>query len=541
MNKEQTLRQTIANLIARHMGCYSKQECTQILAGLNVISLFDLNIYHKQTPINIDIFQKSLSKINEKELRRRDEGVYYTPKDATEYVVANTYLNYVCSDNTQVFSVDKCLQILTQTNSNKLVSAKVFDPTCGTAEFLLSAINLKLQVIACDSDDDILNLISTIYGNDIAEESILLSKVRLFFAIIKFLQNKSNSISLANILNKNFTTSDYIINNNISPKYDIIVGNPPYVEYCKLPVKPTTNYGNSYADVLQNSINAAKQNGALGFVIPISFVSTVRMKAIRDYSYSKLSKMFVLNFADRPDCLFDGVHQKLTIIFGIKGRNKCSVYSSSYYHWYSEERDELLSNASVLPVIPNDKYIPKIGDDFERSIFDKIMSAKGMTLADITSNIKSNTLLYLNMRGCFWMKAFSFNPGSNEYKQFKSPKEMQSYILAILNSNLFFLYWTIVSDCWHITGKEISEFIIPIEGVNFDAFINIYNNIEKRLEETKKYIGSKQTAYEYKHKECKLEIDAIDDALKGIYDLSDEEIVYLRNYKVRYRTSNGKI
>ena len=37
-------------------------------------------------------------------------------------------------------------------------------------------------------------------------------------------------------------------------KMDYVVGNPPYVEYGKLPVKPNTNYGNSYADVLQNSI-----------------------------------------------------------------------------------------------------------------------------------------------------------------------------------------------------------------------------------------------------------------------------------------------
>ena len=88
-------------------------------------------------------------------------------------------------------------------------------------------------------------------------------------------------------------------------------------------------------------------------------------------------------------------------------------------------------------------------------------------------------------------------------------------------------------------GKEISEFIIPTKGIDFEAFKTLTSNIEKRLEETKKYIGSKQTAYEYKHKDCKPEIDAIDDALKSIYNLTDDEIEYLRNYKVRYRTSNG--
>ena len=143
------------------------------------------------------------------------------------------------------------------------------------------------------------------------------------------------------------------------------------------------------------------------------------------------------------------------------------------------------------------------------------------------------------MRGCFWMKAFSFNPGSNEYKKFMCPAEIQPYILCLLNSNLFFLYWTIVSDCWHITGKELSEFVIPTENINFAAFKDLASKLEQKLEETKKYIGSKQTAYEYKHKNCKKEIDGIDVALQQIYRLSDDEIKFLKNYKIRYRTSNG--
>ena len=534
-----TLRQTVANLISRHMLCYSEQECTLILAGLNVISKFDLNLDSKGSSINIDDFQLQLSKINEKELRRRDEGVYYTPKDVTEYVVANTYLNFVSKDNNQVYSTEECLRLISKQDYSNLLTAKVFDPTCGAAEFLLSALNLKLHIAKNLPDDEILYLVETIYGNDIAAESVLLSKIRIFFAIVDAISDKNNAVRLARILNKNFTTQDYIINDHITPQFDIVVGNPPYVEYGKLPVKPKTNYGNSYADVLQNSIISAKGSAAIGFVIPISFVSTTRMKGIRDYAFRKLSKMFVLNFADRPDCLFDGVHQKLTILFGVKGRNKCKVYSSSYYHWYCDERDELLNNATILPIKPTDKYIPKIGVHFEQSIFEKILSAKGKTLPEIGISKESISPVYLNMRGCFWMKAFSFNPGSNEYKKFMCPAEMQPYILCLLNSNLFFLYWTIVSDCWHITGKELSEFTIPTKDIDFEAFKDLASKLEQRLEETKKYIGSKQTAYEYKHKDCKKEIDDIDVALQQIYRLSNEEIEFLRNYKIRYRTSNG--
>jgi len=329
-----TLRETVASLVTRHMRCYSKQECTHICAGLNIISTLDLNFGDHDSYINIESFQECLSKINEKELRRRDEGVYYTPKDLTEYIVANTYLNYLIPSNTQVYSVKRCLQIIASKNYSKIFNAKTFDPTCGTAEFLLSALNLKLQIIAHYSDEDILNIVTTIYGNDIAEESILLSKIRLFFAVIHILKDKSKAQTVAKILNKNFTAYDFVVNDDISPKYDVIIGNPPYIEYRNLPRKPQTNYGNSYADVLRNSIQSAKHSAAIGFVIPLSFVSTTRMKSIRNYTYEKLSKMFVLNFADRPDCLFDGVHQKLTILLGLKGKNKCDVWSSSYYHWY---------------------------------------------------------------------------------------------------------------------------------------------------------------------------------------------------------------
>lgn len=534
-----TLRQTVADLISRHLGCYSKQEFAQILAGLNVISTFNINSGDIENVLPLDDFQIQLSRINEKELRRRDEGVYYTPKDVTEYVVANTFLNFISKDNNQVHSTEECLLQISKLDYSNLLTAKVFDPTCGTAEFLLSAINLKLQITKHLPDDKILCLVESIYGNDIAAESVLLSKIRIFFAIIDEIDNKGNAVRLARILNNNFTTHDYIINDRITPRFDIVVGNPPYVEYGKLPVKPNTNYGNSYADVLQNSIMSAKGSASIGFVIPISFVSTTRMKGIRDYAYKKLSKMFVLNFADRPDCLFDGVHQKLTILFGVKGSTKCSVYSSSYYHWYSDERDELLDNATILPVKPTDKYIPKIGAKFEQSIFDKILSAEGKTLPEIGKATENSSSVYLNMRGCFWMKAFSFNPGSKEYNKFDCPAEMQPYILCLLNSNLYFLYWTVVSDCWHITGKELSGFTIPIKGIDFEAFKDLASKLEQRLEETKKYIGSKQTAYEYKHKDCKKEIDDIDVALQQIYRLSNEEIEFLRNYKIRYRTSNG--
>lgn len=535
----------IIRLVYQHICCYPPQECQNILDGFYCILNKSADYtFDRIDAIRLNDFQLALSKINEKEARRKNQGVYYTPKDITEYIVANTYLNYTCRDNSQVYSQEECFRRIDETGGNILFNAKVFDPTCGTAEFLLSAIEIKLRLskrYRTLSDTDFLALTSSIFGNDISYESILLSKIRIYFTIINELKDKTNAKQLAKILNKNFTCRDYITVKSARPKYDIIVGNPPYVEYGKLPVKPDSNYGNIYADVLCNAVCELKSTGVIGFVIPLSFVATSRMQSIREDMYKKMNRIFILNYADRPDCLFDGVHQKLSILFGIKGQGKCISYTSSYYHWYNSERRDLLNNCKIFPSHHRDQYIPKIGNVYEASIFEKICNVKGESLLSLLNTQNKQSSVYVNMRACFWMKAFSFNPGSKEYKEFGCPSEIKPYLLAILNSNLFFLYWTIVSDCWHITNKELSEFFVPTDGVCLDVFRILTSKLERKLERTKKYIGSVQTQYEYKHRECKPEIDAIDDALQEIYGLTDDEVAFLKEYKLKYRMSNGTI
>lgn len=545
MKSDITLIDKIIRLVYQHICCYPSQECQNILDGFYCIlnKSVDYTFNHIDA-ISLSDFQFALSKINEKEARRKNQGVYYTPKDVTEYIVANTFLNYTDRNNSQVYSQEECFHRIDETGVNTLLNAKVFDPTCGTAEFLLSAIEIKLKLskrYMTLNDADLLALTLSIFGNDISYESILLSKIRVYFTIINQLKDKANAKQLAKILNKNFTSKDYITIKSVQPRYDIIVGNPPYVEYSKLPVKPDSNYGNIYADVLYRCTYELKSTGVIGFVIPLSFVATSRMQSIREHMHKKMNRIFVLNFADRPDCLFDGVHQKLSILFGIKGLNKCITFSSSYYHWYNSERRDLLNSCKIFPSTPQEQYIPKIGNVYESSIFEKIRNAKGDSLLSLLNSQSKQSKVFVNMRACFWMKAFSIHPGSKEYKEFVCSSEMRPYLLAILNSNLFFLYWTIVSDCWHITNKELSEFVVPTEGVCFEIFKILTSKLERKLERTKKYLGSVQTQYEYKHRECKPEIDAIDDALQEIYGLTDDEVTFLKEYKLKYRMSNGTI
>ena len=146
--------------------------------------------------------------------------------------------------------------------------------------------------------------------------------------------------------------------------------------------------------------------------------------------------------------------------------------------------------------------------------------------------------VYLNRREAFWMKAYREQVDDPEYKvfSFKSPIEAD-YCYCLINSSLFWWYWISVSDCWHVS-KDLNGFMMPMK-VNMTGATELAQGLRQRLEETKVYVGTKQTQYEYKHRECLEEIRAIDNFINAAYGLTEAESNYIKNFAIRYRTSGG--
>ena len=180
-----------------------------------------------------DNFQSLLSKINEKQNGRQETGRFYTPKDVTEYVVANSYLCILDNLQNCALSTDECKKKINNSELLKelIYEYSVFDPTCGAGEFLVSSLELKLSFLENPTDEDIINVLKTIHGNDINIVSIEISKIRLFFIIISKLKDYNNLNLISEILNKNFYNNDFINIDNILfsqnkfEKFNIIVGN----------------------------------------------------------------------------------------------------------------------------------------------------------------------------------------------------------------------------------------------------------------------------------------------------------------------------
>lgn len=490
-----------------------------------------------------DDFQELLSRINEKGTRRKKEGVYYTDRDVTDFLTANTLLHFVISSESKAFSYEKALRKLDRIDDNlkrKLVLATTLDPTCGTGEFLLSVLIVKIRLSQHMNGIGPKEISRSIYGNDIESQSTEITKLRVFFLLVDSYAEELDVFQISHNLNQNFTNVDAVVyDKETFGKKDIVIGNPPYVEYRNFSGIPQFSYGNVYADVLHHSVDTLLDNGIMSFVIPLSYISTIRMSNLRNYITQNSDKQIIMSFSDRPDSLFSCVHQKLSIIIVQKHSEYKGTLTSSYNYWYQSERNLLFDNIALWRTnVNNDAYWPKVGNKIENSIYNKFLKMKGDDFLHF-STFGTTKGIQINTRGCFWMKAFTRDMNSKSYSTYPIPSQLYAFAYCLVNSSLFFLLWIIISDGWHITNKELSFIKFPKKIGAESIWSDLASRLEDKLEKTKVFVGTKQVDYEYKHKFCKDIIDEIDNELAKIYNLSQTQLEYIKNFGLKYRLGDG--
>ncbi|MGX1024288.1 Eco57I restriction-modification methylase domain-containing protein [Psychroflexus sp. MBR-150] len=217
-----------------------------LIDDLKKLSTYDFNT---EVDVNIlgHIFEHSLNEIEEvtaeiegtvsdqKRTKRKKDGVFYTPKYITTYIVANT-IGKLCIDKRKELDIeeieyddsflkkDKTLTVkgkklfttLTE-YKNWLTNLKIIDPACGSGAFLNQALNYlieehkKIDDIIADLTNSPLRLFDTdknilennLFGVDINEESVEIAQLSLWLRTAKKdrkLSKLNNNIKCGNSL-----------------------------------------------------------------------------------------------------------------------------------------------------------------------------------------------------------------------------------------------------------------------------------------------------------------------------------------------------
>ena len=350
--------------------------------------------------------------------------------------------------------------------------------------------------------------------------------------------------------------------------FDVVIGNPPYVEYRKVRKEyqvegfTTEGCGNLYAMVIERSYSCLRQRGRFGMIVQLSYSCTDRMEPVQRLCLSQSGSLWLSHFDDRPAKLFDGLeHIRATIaLSSISSNGVGEVYSTAYNRWYTESRPQLFDTVAFdsLPQVQGvpEGTVPKTGTFPASAILERIATQR--PIRDSLNPAGKETIYYHNAPQ-YWVRSMDFAPyfwnernGEQISTQVKTlrpaTEEDSAAVVAGLNSSLFYWWFLLLSDCRHLNLREIESFPLGLERMGKSTKKRLARLTDKLMESFKRHSQRKETRYkatgmvvydEFDQKPSKPIVDKIDSLLAEHYGFTDEELDFIVNYDIKYRMGRG--
>ena len=346
---------------------------------------FKLSQYDFASEVDVNIlghiFENSLNEIDEikaelegqkidkSKSKRKKDGVFYTPKYNTKYIVANT-VDKLCEEKKvefeiveEEYSTDKKRQQKTLKNLLDrlddyrawLLQITIIDPACGSGAFLNEALNFLINehqyideleaklrnvpIIFSYHSESILE--HNLFGVDLNEESVEIAKLSLWLRTAepnRKLNSLNNNIKCGNSLiddpevagEKTFNWKEEFPQVFAKGGFDVVIGNPPYVNSKGLNFKKTekdyfySNYKtavyqiDTYILFLEKLNFILKNKGKGSYIIPNSWLNNLFLKDVRKYI---LNNFFIVEIANTPSGVFSDANVD-TIILNVENTKK---------------------------------------------------------------------------------------------------------------------------------------------------------------------------------------------------------------------------
>jgi hypothetical protein len=341
--------------------------------------------------------------------------------------------------------------------------------------------------------------------------------------------------------------------------FDVIISNPPYVEYSKVKGEYTLldNFSkyttNLYSAFCYRATEIKNKNGYISFIVPVSLPSTDRMQPLR-VLLTKDHNIHHVSFSTRPAKLFDGAEQRLTI-YVQSPSNRPKVFSGGYLKWFTAERPSLFSCIEYIEVPPLNKrnsIWPKVKGQIHQLIFNKMLSKKSLIESQM---LGSGSRLYYKNTGIRYFNTVTLRPpkcwingapsSSSRETILNVESNYLSAVHAFLLSTTFFIYYQSTSNCRDLNPSDI--FLSPVPNLSEDlarlkelsiAVEEDYIAKGKIIRMKNKLTGQVEleslTPANSKHI-----IDEIDGVLARNYGFTEEELDFVINYDIKYRIGLG--
>jgi len=336
-----------------------------------------LSTYDFETEVDVNIlghiFEHSLGEIenvqaeiageeiDRQKTKRKKDGIFYTPKYITKYIVENT-VGKLCEEKRTEFGIideeyakgrkNRKKEIVKELDNKLteyrewLLNITILDPACGSGAFLNQALEflieehkrideLKAQLLGGSivfSDIETKILEKNIYGVDLNEESVEIAKLSLWLRTAqkgRKLTTLSNHIKCGNSLiddpeiagEKAFNWKNEFPEVFANGGFNVVIGNPPYVDmrnmlskdikYFKKIYTTASDRINLFGLFVELSFNKLNKYGEFGMIIHRNLIRSNEYEKCRELILNKTELNSILSFKNG---VFEGVTGEMTVL-----------------------------------------------------------------------------------------------------------------------------------------------------------------------------------------------------------------------------------
>jgi hypothetical protein len=327
------------------------------------ISQYD---FDSEVDVNIlgHIFENSLNELDEikaqldgetvdkTKTKRKKDGVFYTPKYITKYIIENT-VGKLCVDKKNELQIVEEEYITDKKRQKKTIKAlidkltayrnwllqlTICDPACGSGAFLNQALDFLINehkyidelqsklfgdaMVLSDVEKSILE--NNLFGVDLNEESVEIAKLSLWLRTAqpnRKLNDLNNNLKCGNSLiddvsvagDKAFNWQQEFPQIFAKGGFDVVIGNPPYVNLErmkevsiaieKMGYETYNKRGDLYILFVEKGFNLIKDNGVISYIMPNKWLQAGYGKNLREYFLTK-ELIKLIDFGDLQ--IFEG-------------------------------------------------------------------------------------------------------------------------------------------------------------------------------------------------------------------------------------------
>ena len=337
--------------------------------------------------------------------------------------------------------------------------------------------------------------------------------------------------------------------------FDVIIGNPPYLEFKDIDYVPkklrTFSTKAVHAYFIERADELLSTDGNMSMILPMSLVCTNRMRIVQKIIETNRTTWYA-NFSWRPGKLFEEVNRALTI-FTTAPNSDQRLFTTGYIKWASEARDILFRNLYYTEVSFRNinSNVPKFQHGLEPAIMEKLLGATFPMEKIFGGGAEKNVLYFRKQGGLYWKVFTNFKPkffnngietdSSTQDHLFVKKDYDVSAAVAIYSSSTFWWWLTVTTDLHSVTPKLLKSFKV-FQSLLVDPELSSLGLIY--IEDLKKHskmltceqstTGTTQTQ-SFVVRYSKPIIDSIDECLSRYYGFTESELDFIQNYDIKFR------